>query len=142
MIGFIKEKKATYVTNAVSHAKDLVRKGFKVLLIGGELKENTEAVVGSDAILHIQKYHFTKGFFGTNGINLKLGFTTPDVREALVKRIAIENTQAGQKYILADHDKFGKSSVVTFSDFVGTVVITDKRPDSAYMKIMDVKIVK
>ena len=140
MIGYINEKHATYVTNAVSHAKDLVRKGCKVLLIGGELKENTEAVVGADAILHIQKYHFSKGFFGTNGINMKLGYTTPDVREALIKRVAIQNTQAGGRFVLADHDKFGQSSAVTFSDFGGTVVITDKNPGDLYMKSLDIKV--
>ena len=140
MTGFISEKKATYVTNAVSHAKDLVRKGLKVLLIGGELKENTEAIVGADAILHIQKYHFTKGFFGTNGVNMKLGFTTPDVREALVKRVAIENTQAGGRFILADHDKFGKSSAVTFADFGGAVIITDKFPGEVYGNAVDIRL--
>ena len=141
MIGYITESKATYVTNAVAHAKDLVRRGFKVLLIGGELKENTEAIVGADAILHIQKYHFSKGFFGTNGVSMKLGFTTPDVREALVKRVAIQNTQPGQRYMLADHDKFGQSSAVTFSDFGGTVVITDNNPGDIYSKAIDVRIV-
>ena len=141
MTGYIKEKNATYVTNAVAHAKDLVRKGLKVLLIGGELKENTEAIVGADAILHIQKYHFTKGFFGTNGVNMKLGYTTPDVREALIKRVAIENTMAGQRYILADHDKFGKSSAVTFADFGGTVILTDKYPGDLYSKVAEVKVV-
>ena len=140
MIGFITEKKATYVTNAVAHAKDMVRKGLKVLLIGGELKENTEAIVGADAILHIQKYHFSKGFFGTNGVSMKLGFTTPDVREALIKRVAIQNTQVGERYILADHDKFGQTSAVTFSDFTGTVTITDKYPGEVYMKKMDIKV--
>ena len=141
MTSFISEKKATYVTNGVAHAKDLVRKGLKVLLIGGELKENTEAVVGADAILHIQKYHFTKGFFGTNGVNMNLGFTTPDVREALIKRVAIENTQMGHRYILADHDKFDKASAVTFADFSGTVVITDKYPGDIYSKVAEIKIV-
>lgn len=141
MIGYIKEKNATYVTNAVSHAKDLVRKGFKVLLIGGELKENTEAIVGADAILHIQKYNFTKGFFGTNGVNMKLGYTTPDVREALIKRVAIENTQLGRRYILADHDKFGLSSAVTFSDFGGTVIITDRYPGDIYSNATEIVIV-
>ena len=142
MIGYITEKNATYVTNAVAHAKDLVRKGLKVLLIGGELKENTEAIVGADAILHIQKYHFTKGFFGTNGVSIKLGFTTPDVREALIKRVAIQNTQAGSRFILADHDKFGQSSAVTFSDFSGTVIVTDKNPGEMYMRKMDIRVVK
>ena len=141
MIGFISEKRATYVTNAFAHARDLVRKGMKVLLIGGELKENTEAIVGADAILHIQKYHFTKGFFGTNGVNMKLGFTTPDVREALIKRVAIENTQPGQRYVLADHDKFGISSAVTFSDFGGACVITDKYPGDIYSNVVEIKVV-
>ena len=141
MIEFIREKNATYVTNAVSHAKGLVRRGLKVLLIGGELKENTEAIVGADAILHIQKYHFSKGFFGTNGVNMKLGFTTPDVREALIKRVAIQNTQPGSRFILADHDKFGQSSAVTFSDFGGTVTITDKYPVEIYSKAMELKII-
>ncbi|MCI6914406.1 MAG: DeoR/GlpR family DNA-binding transcription regulator [Lachnospiraceae bacterium] len=141
MIEFIREKNATYVTNAVSHAKGLVRRGLKVLLIGGELKENTEAIVGADAILHIQKYHFSKGFFGTNGVNMKLGFTTPDVREALIKRVAIQNTQPGSRFILADHDKFGQSSAVTFSDFGGTVTITDKYPGEIYSKAMELKII-
>jgi DeoR family fructose operon transcriptional repressor len=141
MIDYITEKRAIYITNSVSHARGMVRRGFKVLLTGGELKENTEVIVGADAILHIQKYHFAKGFFGTNGINTKLGFTTPDVREALVKRVAIENTEPGSRFILADHDKFGKSSAVTFSDFGGTLVITDKRPENAYMNMMEIKVV-
>jgi len=141
MINYITETRATYVTNAVAHAKDLVRRGMKVLLIGGELKENTEAIVGADAILHIQKYHFSKGFFGTNGISMNLGFTTPDVREALIKRVAVQNTQPGARYILADHDKFDVASTVTFSDFGGTVTVTDAYPGEIYMKKMDIVVV-
>ena len=141
MIGFINERKATYVTNAFSHASNLARKGMKVLLVGGELKENTEAIVGADAILHIQKYHFSRAFFGTDGIDLKQGFTTTDVREALIKRVAIQNTKAGERYILADHDKFGEVSAVTFSDFSGTVTLTDKYPGETYRKKMEIKVV-
>lgn len=138
MIGFMQEKNATYVTNAVSHARDMVRKGLKVFLIGGELKENTEAIVGADAILHIQKYHFSKGFFGTNGITVQMGFTTPDVREALIKRVAIQNTQTGKRFVLADHDKFGAASAVTFSDFTGTVTVTDRFPGELYSRKMEI----
>ena len=141
MINLITERKATYVTNSVSHARKLVERGFKVMLIGGELKENTDVLVGSDAILHIQKYRFSKAFFGTNGVSSKAGFTTPDVREALIKRVAIENTEPGQRYILADHGKFGLMSAVTFSDFSGVVVLTDKEPDKTYSKIADIWVV-
>ena len=141
IIRYISEKRATYVTNSITHARDLVRRGLKVFLIGGELKENTEAIVGADAILHIQKYHFSKGFFGANGIDMKLGLTTTDVREALIKRVAVENTQAGSRFILADHDKFGLSSAVTFSDFSGVVVITDRNPGDVYRTAMEIRVV-
>jgi DeoR family fructose operon transcriptional repressor len=141
MIPFLHEKQATYVTNAVSHAKDMVRKGLHVLLIGGELKENTEAIVGADAILHIQKYHFTKAFFGTNGISLTSGFTTPDIREAMIKRAAVQNTRAGARYILADHSKFGQTSPVTFAGLQGSVVITDVSPGEIYLRSVDVQVV-
>ncbi|MBR1675103.1 MAG: DeoR/GlpR transcriptional regulator [Eubacterium sp.] len=141
MIDFIREKEATYVTNAVYHARRLVAKGFHVILLGGELKEETDAVVGADTVLHIQKYHFNKGFFGANGVSLNAYFTTDDIREALIKRIAVENTFPGNRYILADHEKFGRISSVTFTEFPGTVVLTDKRPDSSYMSKIEIRVV-
>ena len=44
MIDFIREAGATYVTNALSHAKKLSDKGFRVILIGGEPKSATDAI--------------------------------------------------------------------------------------------------
>ena len=49
LIDYLDEKNATYVTNAVTHARKLAVAGFKVILIGGELKGITEAVVGNQA---------------------------------------------------------------------------------------------
>lgn len=67
--------------------------GIHVFLIGGELKSSTEAVVGSQAIKMLSMYHFTKGFFGTNGITKREGFTTPDTNEALVKEKGSQTVQ-------------------------------------------------
>ncbi|MFQ7500604.1 MAG: DeoR/GlpR family DNA-binding transcription regulator, partial [Blautia coccoides] len=75
MIEYVTERTATFVTNAVSHAQRLAALDFRVLLIGGELKGTTEAVVGNQAILSLQSFHFTKGFFGTNGVSRKSGYT-------------------------------------------------------------------
>ena len=79
MLEFLTGKKASFVTNAVAHAQRLAAQGNQVFLVGGELKSSTEAVIGSQAIETLLNYHFTKGFFGTNGITRKTGFTTPDV---------------------------------------------------------------
>ena len=92
MIEYIREAQATYVTNALSHAKRLADKGFHVILIGGEPKSSTDAIVGAEAVVNLQKYHFSKGFFGTNGVEQNGGFTTPDAREAMVKQ------DCGEKY--------------------------------------------
>ena len=83
MLSFLTEKSAIFVTNAVAHAKTLAAAGFRVYLVGGELKGSTEAVVGNQALMNLQSYHFTKGFFGTNGISRQSGLTTPDMNEAM-----------------------------------------------------------
>ena len=44
---FLRLQRAVFVTNAVVHAQTLAGRGFKVLLVGGELKSTTEAVIGN-----------------------------------------------------------------------------------------------
>lgn len=140
MIASIRESRATYITNAVSHAKHLAFMGFHVILIGGDLKGSTEAVVGTEAVNNIQKYHFSRGFFGTNGIHPTTGFTTPDINEALLKQAALRNTQPGGRYILSEHQKFGQISSVTFAMFEGAVIITDQKPQESIWDNYDIRI--
>lgn len=130
MIPYITERGATFVTNAVDHAKRLAAAGFRVLLIGGELKGTTEAIVGNQAILSILNYHFSKGFFGTNGVSKKAGYTTPDYNEALVKKTALESCQ--KRYVLCDHSKFGNISSVTFASMDTAVLLTDQKPPEIF----------
>ena len=124
MLDFIEERDVTFVTNAVAHAQILAARARKVLLVGGELKASTEAVVGSQAIQTLQEYHFTKGFFGTNGVTKSAGCTTPDANEAMVKRIAME--QCKKSYVLCDGSKFDQISSITFAAFRGTTILTDR----------------
>lgn len=127
MLDFIEEKSATFVTNAVAHAQRLAAMGMHVLLVGGTLKGSTEAVIGTMAALMLKDFHFTKGFFGTNGVSKTAGFTTPDANEALIKRTAME--QCKSVYILCDHSKFNTVSSVTFASFSSGMILTDERPE-------------
>ena len=115
LIDFLKEKRAVFVTNGVMHARKLVQKGYTVYLPGGEFKAVTEALIGEMAIQNLQKYHFTRGFWGTNGIDSRYGFTTLDAREAQIKQCSMEQTE--KCYILSDSSKIGKVSCVTFRAF-------------------------
>ena len=127
MLEYLAGIRAAFVTNAVSHAQTLAKMGIRVYLIGGELKSSTEAVVGSQAMQMIQMYHFTKGFFGTNGITRREGFTTPDTSEAIVKSTAMK--QCKDVYILTDKSKFGEVSSVTFGGFTDAKILTEEIPE-------------
>ena len=127
ILDYLEGTKASFVTNAVSHAQRLAKMGIHVFLIGGELKSSTEAVVGSQAMQMIQMYHFTKGFFGTNGITRREGFTTPDTSEAIVKSTAMK--QCKDVYILTDKSKFGEVSSVTFGGFTDAKILTEEIPE-------------
>ena len=123
MIDYLTEKSAVFVTNAVGHAKKLAAMGVTVYLLGGEFKSTTEAIVGEEALYILRKYNFSKGFFGTNGITKKRGFTTPEVKEALIKEEAMAHSK--KKYVLADETKFGTVSAISFGEFQKATILTN-----------------
>lgn len=127
MIGYLTQMEATFVTNAVAHAQQLAAKKFRVFLVGGMLKRTTEAAVGSQTVLTLQSWHFSRGFFGINGIERTAGFTTPDAEEALVKKTAL--AQSRECFVLADHSKFDRVSAVTVAGLPGAEILTDEVPE-------------
>ncbi len=137
MIDFLPDKNVTFVTNGFIHAKKLAKRGFKVLIPGGEIKSSTEAIVGAECILALQKYNFTKCFIGVNGISIKAGFTTPDGNEAGVKSAVAANSR--QVYVLADHSKFDKISSVTFMALSDGIIVTDALMDRKYIGKVSIK---
>lgn len=141
LIGCITETRACYVTNSVSHALKLVAKGCQAIVVGGELKGVTEALVGPDAVDVLSRYHFSVGFWGTNGITEEQGLTTPDRSEALVKRVSIEHTNPARRYVLADASKFGRVAPVTFSALTSVHVLTESVPD-AYKSFSNIQAIR
>lgn len=128
MINYIEAKDLVAVTNGIGHIKKLLQKGIQTIVLGGGIKSVTEAVIGVNAVAELDKYHFTKGFFGTNGISEKRGYTTPDIEEAMVKQKALQ--RCNEAYILADHTKVNKISFVRFAQMDEATLITDRKVDT------------
>lgn len=124
MIDYIESKNIVVVTNGIVHAKRLLEKGIKTFMLGGEVKAVTEAIVGSNAVEDLKKYNFSKGFFGTNGVSNKSGYTTPDINEAMVKCEAIK--RCNESYVLADESKLEEVSFITFGNISDSALITSK----------------
>lgn len=123
MVPFIQAVDVTIVTNGLELAVQLAESPFTVILLGGLLKPNTRAMVGSETQKQLRQYRFSRAFMGTNGINATFGFTTPDTQEAHVKESAM--SQANRVYVLADSSKFEKVSFCQFADFEKVTVVTD-----------------
>lgn len=130
VVDYLTVKNTIFVTNAIDHARKLCLLGYQVYMPGGLVKTRTEALTGNETCEYLKKFHFTKGFFGTNGVTLKEGFTTPDIQEAAVKEVAVRHTQ--NRYILCDSSKFDKISTVTFAEFADVNVITDQELPREY----------
>ena len=120
----------------ISHASKLADRGFTAFVISGQLKKSTAAIIGTYAVESLQSYNFTKGFFGTNGISLQAGFSTPDPTEACVKKTAIKHCQ--QAYILADSTKFDQITPITFANLKDAVIITDVLKNKKYLDYTNV----
>ena len=124
MAEYLEENTALYVTNGITLAQKLAARGFKTMLLAGRVKASTDAVIGMEAVSSLARYHFTRGFFGTNGITVAEGFTTPDLEEAANKRAAMEHCR--QCYVLADNSKFDTLSNVSFGELSKAKIITTR----------------
>lgn len=125
MIPFLKSiNNLTVVTNGVNHALSLAEFNIKTIVIGGQVKTNTKAIVGSDSIKAIKNLQFDLTFLGMNSINLDFGLSTPDPDEAAVKLAAMN--QGRQTYVLVDKSKFNQVSFVKVADLNRATIITDK----------------
>lgn len=121
---------ALFATNSVSNALALTSRGCRTIVIGGNLKGLTEAIVGPGALDALSRHNFTKGFWGTNGVTPERGFTTPDPSEAMVKRISMERTN--ERFVLADASKLGVVTPATFCEFADATLITTASTDHRY----------
>lgn len=122
IIDFLENKNTIFVTNAISHAQKLAVLGFKVHILGGEMKSKTEAIVGSETVRAMDRFNFTKCFLGTNAVSPSRGFSTPEVNESMVKEKALLLSR--ERFVLCDASKFNKVSPVKFGDFNDATILT------------------
>lgn len=96
----------------------------QVHLIGGEYRDNRKDFCGIMAETTIKGICYSKCFIGTDGYCKDIGFMATDFQTARMEQAVIANS--GQRYILADSEKFSKRAVVCFAkEHEISAVITD-----------------
>ena len=127
MIPFLKQARIIVVTNGVQHALQLAQQGIKTMMLGGQIKETTQAIIGKTAYEQLADYYFDRVFMGMNGIDDEWGYTTPDVEEAAIKQKAMQ--QGNKVYVLADASKIGKVSFSRVAEMSAATLITTHMMD-------------
>jgi DeoR family fructose operon transcriptional repressor len=95
------DRELTVFTNALPIALTLLaRSRLTVFSIGGRVRGQTLAAVGSWAARMLGDINVDVAFLGTNGISGQRGLTTPDPSEAAIKRLMLQSAQ--RKVLLAD----------------------------------------
>lgn len=122
LIPLLKGKNVTVVTNGIPHANLLADLKVSTILLGGKIKMQTKATIGSECLQQLRQYRFSKSFLGMNGVDFLYGYTTPDIEEANIKRTAISH--AAQAYVLADASKFKEVSFTKVADLDECEIIT------------------
>lgn len=109
MLKYIAKKRVTVITNngkAIYMEKD---KSIDVILTGGELRRQKDAMVGDFAVRNLAQFYAKKAFIGCSGISAEGGVTTEIFAEVNINEIMVEHATK-QVYVLADYTKIGKNS--------------------------------
>ncbi len=118
---------STVVTNSVSSAERLAsRQDLEVVMLGGQIRNLTQATVGAQALGVLRQLRVDVAFLGTNGISAEHGFSTPDPHEAAVKQAMVRC--ATHVYVLADSSKMDNEYLVRFAEVDEVdALVTDSR---------------
>jgi DeoR/GlpR family transcriptional regulator of sugar metabolism len=112
------------ITTSVPAALELSKGNYDILLIGGQVRNHSLALIGPMTVRNLESFHVDRAFIGTSGISMAHGYSTPNALDAQVKEAMIR--AAAESYIIADSSKFGHDCLVSFAGVAGIhLLITD-----------------
>lgn len=109
----------------------------ELIMLGGKVRSNTLAVVGTVADEMLKRFHVDKVFLGTNGITVDAGLTTSDMDEAQIKYTMLK--MARQRIVLADNTKFNKvyMNLIASLSMVDILITDCETEDETLKNIVD-----
>ncbi|MGO2722463.1 MAG: DeoR/GlpR family DNA-binding transcription regulator [Lactobacillus sp.] len=130
MVPFLAQiRDLTIVTNGLETALCALGHQIETILIGGRIKADTHAGIGTFALKQLATMNFTASFIGANGLDAQGHLMTPEAEEAAIK--AAEMAQAQTTYVLMDASKIGERHFVTFGQANQATIITSQLSQAA-----------
>jgi DeoR/GlpR family transcriptional regulator of sugar metabolism len=98
----------TVVTNSLPVVIELAGRGPRLVVVGGELRPLSQAIVGPLSARLLDGLYVDRAFMGTFSLSLDAGLTTTDPSEAFTKERAL--ARAREVVLLVDSSKLGTRS--------------------------------
>lgn len=125
----------TVVTNSLPVANELMGRGPRLIVVGGEVRSTSQALVGPLTRLILDTLHVDRALMGTYALSLEDGLMTTDPSEAYTKELVM--TRAREVIVLADAGKLATRSLVRAGRLDDVdVLITDARVDAATLRAL------
>jgi len=114
----------TVVTNSLPIANELVGRGPRLIVVGGELRATSRAIVGPLTRHQLDDHRVDRALMGTFAFSLEDGLSTTDPAEAYTKELVV--ARAREVILLADSTKAGTRSFVHAGNLEDVdVLVTD-----------------
>ena len=124
MLKYLQGKRITIVSSSTELLDNLPIKNAKCILLGGEVRDDLESVLGALTEKMISDMYFDKAFIGANGYIPDGGIYTYDDREARKKVIVKDHSKV--VYVLMDTSKKNKYAFSKVFDLGEAILITEE----------------
>jgi DeoR/GlpR family transcriptional regulator of sugar metabolism len=121
----------TIVTNSLPAIIELAGTGPRLIVIGGELRPLSQALVGPLSTKVLDELYLDQAFVGTFSLSLDAGLTTTDPAEAFTKEHVLTRTR--EAVLLVDGSKLGTRSFAHAGrlDQIDVVITDDELDEEA-----------
>lgn len=126
----------TVVTNSLPAADELAGRGPRLIVVGGEFRERSRALVGPLTRQLLEGIHVDRALMGSYAVSLEDGLTTTDPAEAYTKELALG--RAREVILLAHSRKLGTRSLVRAGGLEAVdVLVTDDGIDDRTVRALE-----
>lgn len=119
----------TIVTTSINAMMEAVKyRRFKVMMLGGLLRETSLSMVGPLAESNLKLFYCDKLFLGVDSFSVESGLSTPNVEEASINQVMI--SRASEVIAVFDSSKVNKRALAFIApvDKINTIVTDSNFP--------------
>jgi DeoR/GlpR family transcriptional regulator of sugar metabolism len=130
-------ERLTVITSSIPIATELAGSSFDVLMLGGQVRQHSLAIVGPAAVDMMFAHHVAKAFVGATGVTLN-GYSTPNVNDADLKRAMLASCD--KAFVLTDASKIGRATLARYARLEdAALLITDAEAPQDFLRALNAR---